>query len=73
MVGDFSEIEWYTGKSVALNGEDVFGLWSAPRTIVLERFYTTSEPAVKHEMLHHLTEGQMAHSHPDFTTCTASL
>lgn len=68
--GDFTEIRWYVGESVRLDGEDLYGFWSAPRTIVLERFYTTSGPVVKHEMLHHLTRGEMRHSHPAFRICT---
>ncbi len=70
--GRFGEIRWFTGDQVTLNGEDVFGIWAAPNTIVLEQFYLTSAPAVKHEMLHHLTGGVMPHSHPAFTDCTAA-
>lgn len=68
--GDFTEIRWYVGESVTLDGEDMFGFWSAPRTIVLERFYVTSGPVVRHEMLHHLTRGEMPHTHPAFHVCT---
>ncbi len=69
--GDFRDIRWYTGESVSLDGQDMFGFWAAPATIVLDRFYTTSAPVVKHEMLHHLTMGGMPHSHPAFLMCTS--
>ncbi len=70
--GEFREIRWYVGDAVTLDGADVFGVWAAPRTIVLERFYLRSESAVKHEMLHHLTNGTMPHSNPAFTRCATT-
>ena len=70
LTGPFDTIEWWTGEAIAVDGRDKVGLWLAPNTIILESFYVTSEPAVKHEMLHHLTNGEMPHSAPEFTRCT---
>jgi hypothetical protein len=70
--GDFDQIRWFTAEAMRVDGEDAFGIWSPPSTIYLERFYTTSAPAVKHEMLHDLTGGAMTHSHPVFAACTAA-
>lgn len=70
--GGFETIEWWTGEAIAVEGADKVGVWLAPNTIILEAFYVTSEPAVKHEMLHHLTKGDMSHSAPEFTRCTAT-
>lgn len=67
--GEFGEIRWYTGESLSLDGAEIFGLWAAPRTIVVERFYLTSAPAVKHEMIHHITRGTLPHTHPAFGLC----
>lgn len=69
LVGEFAEIRWYTGESLSLDGAEVFGLWASPRTIVVERFYLTSAPAIKHEMLHHITHGELGHTHPAFGVC----
>lgn len=68
--GEFEHIRWFTAETVTFDGRDTFGVWSPPSTIYLERFYTTSVTAVKHEMLHELTNGALPHSHPLFTTCT---
>jgi hypothetical protein len=70
--GDFDQIRWFTAEAMRVDGENAFGVWSPPSTIYLERFYTTSAPAVKHEMLHDLTGGAMPHSHPVFATCTTA-
>lgn len=67
---DFYEVEWFAGEPTTDTGDELTGAWTAPRFIVLRPFYLTSEPAVKHEMLHHLTRGEMPHSHPAFRTCT---
>ncbi len=72
MVGSFSDIRWYEGESIVVEERDAYGVWYAPDVIVMKRFYATSESAVKHEMLHHLTAGQMSHDHPDFGRCTAA-
>ena len=69
-VGSFSDIRWYQGESIVVGEREAYGVWQAPNVIVMKRFYTTSESAVKHEMIHHLTGGKMAHTHPDFTRCT---
>lgn len=70
LAGDFEGIEWFTGDAVRLEGDGVFGAWQAPRTIVVKRFYSTSQLLVKHEMLHYLTRGDMPHTHPAFANCT---
>lgn len=67
---DFDGVRWFVGDMVRLDGRDAYGVWAAPNTIYLKRFYTTSAPAVKHEMLHQLTRGGLAHSAPAFTRCT---
>ena len=71
-VGSFSDIRWYEGESIVVEEREAYGVWLAPDVIVMKRFYTTSESAVKHEMLHHLTAGQMPHDHRDFGRCTAA-
>ena len=68
--GDFSDIRWYQGESIVVERREAYGVWLAPDVIVMKRFYVTSQPAVKHEMLHHLTLGEMPHGHPDFERCT---
>ena len=69
-VGSFSDIRWYQGESIVVGEREAYGVWQAPNVIVMKRFYTTSESAVKPELLHHLTDVKIAHTHPDFTRCT---
>lgn len=69
--GEFDRIRWFTAETVRFDGQDTFGVWMSPSTIYLERFYITSVTAVKHEMLHELTDGALPHSHPAFASCTA--
>jgi hypothetical protein len=70
--GDFAAINWYEGDEIVVEHREAYGVWLAPDVIVMKRFYVTSEPAVKHEMLHHLTRGAMPHEHPAFALCTAA-
>ncbi len=70
--GDFQEVRWIVASSLTLDGEEAYGVWVAPNTIYLKRFYLTSAPAVKHEMLHQLTDGEMPHTAPAFRTCTTA-
>jgi len=69
---EFGRIRWYAGESIVVEDKPAYGVWVAPDMIIMERFYVTSETAVKHEMLHHLSRGSLPHHHPDFTRCTAA-
>ena len=68
--GDFADIRWYEGESIVVQHREAYGVWLAPDVIVMKRFYVTSQSAVKHEMLHYLTLGEMPHDHPAFDRCT---
>ena len=70
---DYFEIEWRVGAPVDADGYELTGAWTPPRYITLRSFYLTSEPAVKHEMLHHLTRGELPHSSALFQTCTRPI
>ena len=67
---EFVDIRWYEGEQIVVEHREAYGVWLAPDVIVMKRFYVTSESAVKHEMLHHLTAGQMPHEDPAFALCT---
>lgn len=67
---EFRTIRWYVGAPVDETGKELTAAWSPPGVIVLRGFYTTSEPVVKHEMLHHVTAGKLPHHHPNFEVCT---
>jgi hypothetical protein len=69
---DFDAIRWFTGESITVDDRPAYGLWVAPDMIIMKRFYVTSETAVKHEMLHHLSRGSLSHDHPYFTSCTVA-
>lgn len=70
---DFFEVEWLTGAPTTQDGDDLTGAWSPPRFIIMRPFYLTSEPAVKHEIVHHLTQGHLPHSAAVFQTCTRPI
>ncbi|UCG87355.1 MAG: hypothetical protein JSW71_02080 [Gemmatimonadota bacterium] len=69
---DFDRIRWYVGESIVVEDQPAYGLWVAPDMIIMKRFYITSETAVKHEMLHHLSHGSLPHDHPTFARCTVA-
>ena len=68
--GDFDDVTWIVASWLSLDGEEAYGMWASPNTIYLKRFYVTSQPAVKHEMLHELTDGELPHAAPAFRDCT---
>lgn len=69
---DFDQIRWYSGESIMVDDRPAYGLWVAPDVIIMKQFYVTSETAVKHEMLHHLSHGSLPHDHPAFARCTTA-
>ena len=61
--GDFRAIQWYRlpGSSFSHEGDQVSGLWTSRRQIVLAEHSILEGPTVRHEMLHELVR---AGGHP---------